>query len=309
MSWLITIAGSAAASEGCPLIDPVREVSAISPYESETRYAESTRPVRRFVRAVLRAADHEPGAQRDECAIANLAHWARAGALLARPSNFEGGRQRIRYVFALNIAALKLGLTPTKDGEILAWLRSATVRVSADFARHRSVRGSADNLYVWSGAAAASYLLLANDPDLAAYQAAVWSDAIRAIDATGTVRLETSRGYHSLHYHTYFLSALLWLREFRARLGESTDEAAGSLGRLDRFIRHSVCSPGPAADGTPKRPAETLAAESLKVLDEPLWRGLRECGIKDTEIGPALMGGDMRATLVLLRNRQPLRRP
>lgn len=284
-------------SERCPSPPVVTRPVAVSPYESEARYAETTREVRQFIRGIVEAGDREADATSVECAKVALRKWASGSGLLSKPDNFEGGRARIRYAFALNIAALKLGITPSDEPEIIEWLGSLSRQVASDFARHRVLRKSADNLYVWSGATAASFLLLAQDKILVDYQEDVWNDGLKSIRQDGTVRLEVDRGTRSVPYHTYYLSALLWLSKFREHLGsQMAPDAARDIARLDGFLEQSICASGPNSE----RPPSTIAAESLQVLDSRLWAILRGCGIRWTDTKSVLLGGEMTNTLKVI---------
>lgn len=289
LSALALTISSHAVAKTCTISKPVIEAIAISPYESEEKYADSTREMRSFIGSISAVADSH-GADERKCAIENLAKWAQASALLRSPTNFEGHRQRIRYATALNVAAVKLGVSRQRHAEIVDWLSTLSVEVTEDFARHRELRGSADNLYVWSGVAAASFLLLEKNASLERYAKHVWEDAIVSVQPNGSVALELKRGTRSTPYHLYYLSAALWLRHFLR-----VDDGQPALDRLKAYISSRICGP----DLDPHRLPSSISAEYVRAVDDAYWRQLRDCGVKHTDLQSPLFGGDMAATFAL----------
>lgn len=284
----------AQAEDRCMVSQPLPRSEAASPYDNPEMYAETTRPFRKFITFITESADS--GKEDDKaCVVENLQRWAAEDALLSKPLNFEGARQRIRYTTALNISALKVGINQRENGDIVLWLRKLSLAVADEFAPRRIQKGSSDNLYVWSGVAAATFLLIANDDKLLAYQNAVWKDALASVRPDGSIYLETLREQRSTPYHLYYLGAVEWLKYLRSALHLQTQDGS-SIGRLQGYIGGKLCGPKEDAFG----PTSTISAEYVRPTDPAYWNALRNCGIKDTSFVVPSFGGDMRSTLMII---------
>jgi len=294
---LVALDGSAGAE--CSIAPPLKSSNAVSPYRNQEAYARSTRDMRAFITMLATAAD-SPGRDIEKCATDNLNAWAKAGALTQKPDDFEGERQLIRYAFALNIITGKLlGRHAELDRNVIGWLQRVTTETAVSFGRRLPQRKTADNLYVWSGAAAASYLLLVNDGTLDRYQRNVWLQAINAIEPDGRIVLELARKEHALNYHAYYLSALLWLREMRRALGiEPSEQDAAAISRLERRILAVYCSSDRMIEGQPMRqnPPNRLSVEALPTLEPRFFEEMQACGLNVDAAPPALLGGSVDST-------------
>jgi poly(beta-D-mannuronate) lyase len=255
--------------------------------------------MRTFIAMLATAAD-TPGNQISKCAVDNLNAWAKAGALTERPNDFEGERQLVRYVFALNIITGKLADHHSGiDQNVVIWLQRVTTESTESFGRRLPQRKKADNLYVWSGAAAAAYLLLVRDSAIDRHQRNVWREAIDAIEPDGRIALELARKEHALNYHTYYLSALLWLRELRRALGmEPTEQDAAAISRLENRIRAVFCSNDRMIEGQPMRqnPPNRLSSEALPILEPPFFEEMKRCGLNVDGTPPVFLGGSVELT-------------
>lgn len=294
MTWCASISSSTA----CEAFSPLKRSVAISPYVSHAKYAETTRPFRKFVEYVSRTADAASSAD-VKCVADNLKTWARAGAMLEQPTNFEGKRQRIRWTTSLVVSAMKIGITRESDPVIVDWLYRLTLSVARDFGPRLAQRGSADNLYVWSGVAASMFLFIQHDEHLAHYQDRVWEEGVRAILPDGSVFLETKRGKRATPYHLYYLGAILWLEHIRSAQGHEVSDGQAAIQKLKAFILTKICGPTPDAFG----PTSTISAEYIRPVDPKYWHQLQRCHIKETPQTSPYFGGNMISTMEVMEKR------
>jgi poly(beta-D-mannuronate) lyase len=194
-------------------------------------------PLRNFVTDASKRAD-SPDRNDRVCALRMMREWADARAIETPPSDFGGLRELERFSIALNVIALKLRADGMDIEPLLDWLGNLNRIVTGRFGAQSRV----NNLYIWSGVAAASYALLSGDVASRRYENDVWRQGIAAIRADGFVDSELRRGERALLYHVYDLSALLTLRAFRAALGESDSaQEHASLARLVERVGSSLC--------------------------------------------------------------------
>lgn len=174
------------------------------------------------------------------CATANLTNWAKSKALLAPPKWSPALAEQTIAVVGLNFIAIKLrGASIRLEPEIEVWIRSATRVITDTYARN-DVR---QNLYVWSGVAAASSDLLLPDQRFRAYHTRVWQAAIAQIGQDGYVQSELARAGRSLVYHNFLRSALSALSLIRSKLGMPPNSADnGAMLRLSSVINANICS-------------------------------------------------------------------
>jgi poly(beta-D-mannuronate) lyase len=296
-------AGMTSAAE-CQIELPAAEVEITSSYGEPSEYAETTRPYRSFYQRLSKAADGDVGPREEACAMRGLTEWARAGVLLGPTLTFESKRQRIRYAHALNIALAKLSDRGRKvPKEVIEWAKELA-RVSArDFQLRRRVVGGPDNLWVWSGVTAASFLLLEAEPSLVEHQQRVWSDSISGIAPDGTIKRELRRGKRALLYSVYYLSALRWLQALREKRSlQSTSFEQEAITRLEHRVEDALCRSRlmptrPEAQVTPNR----LSFESIPVFSDTGYvQRLLACGAPLTNKSSPLSGGDFEKTKGIL---------
>ena len=219
-------AESQQAPGGCPNDPAVARVEAEPIYsdaqgsavdaERLHRHEQQILPLRNFVTDVSQRADSADRSEQ-ECALGMMLDWAKSRAMEAPPTDFGGLRELERFTISLNVIALKLRADGSSVEPLLDWLGDLNHTVMERF----GTRGRVDNLYVWSGVAAASYALLGGDGVSRSYANGVWRRGIAAIRPDGFVDSELGRGSRALLYHVYDLSALLTLRAFRNALGDS----------------------------------------------------------------------------------------
>jgi poly(beta-D-mannuronate) lyase len=302
----------------CAMIQPVLQPRAFPVYKDkegsvvdamgQRRTNKAIAPMRNFLTIISRSADRSGDAITLDCAKKNLDNWARSGALLEPSENFFGNRQLIRYAIALNVIVAKLGTIDTPlDGATQAWLRQLTKKVASNFEGNpRRV----NNLYVWSGVAAATGLLNSPDQQLESYQQRVWSRAISAIRPDGTVEAELHRGTRALMYHSYYLSAIIWLERLRNSLGHiSTTDDNRAIARLKRRVLRGLCSSTNTMTENIERqikPTPIAYRDLFYLADRDMREELTRCGLQRPRSFDPLIGGDLLKINELLRERSHL---
>lgn len=227
----------------CAIRAPVAQVTGTSFYTDPAgseldqqklkRHLERIAPVRAFAAGLV--VDIDDG--RLTCAESNLRTWAAASALLKRPESFSGIRERQRFTLAINLAVLKLVQKGRGvDSTIKPWLIALNREVMNDFRR----RGVRDNLYVWSGAAAATGARATGNVELRDYAAEVWREATAAIGPQGRVPSELRRASRAVLYHAFYLAGLLVLES--SLFGSTSGDPR--LVRLFDAVRDGTCNPG-----------------------------------------------------------------
>jgi poly(beta-D-mannuronate) lyase len=267
-------------------------------------------PLRNFVTDASRRADSTDPAQR-ECALAMMRDWAKNRAMEVPPADFGGLRELERFGISLNIIALKLRADGLDIGPLLGWLGELNRIVIGRF----ESRDRVDNLYVWSGVAAASYALLSRDDGARRHADDVWKKGLAAIRPDGFVDSELRRGSRALLYHVYDLSALLTLRAFRTALGETnSDQDQVSLARLADRVGASLCDPSSMATASGSATQEkTPAIEFAPIvafagnLSGPRLLGCAPEGIPKSD---PILGGEFDKTAAILADvRNPAHGP
>lgn len=204
-------------------------------------------PLTQFMDAVVLPADGAITGKVDReaiaCADRNLATWARAGALTQKPENRTALADQTIAVFGLNVMAIKRhNAGMPVSGEVQNWLGNIT----RDLVTFYAEGGPRNNMYVWSGAAAAAGNLLQYDSVLDHYATSVWRTAIRSIDMQGHVSSEMQRGKRTLVYHQYFNSALGALNLARQAAGHPANwEDRSAMKRVAAAIGAWACDPAP----------------------------------------------------------------
>ncbi|MGK7871398.1 alginate lyase family protein [Falsiroseomonas sp. E2-1-a20] len=259
--------------------------------ERRQRHLEMLRPLNEFMQDVARATDEPGGAVDFHCAVALLRSWAAAGALLERPLELNGTVERSQMALGLNVLAVKLGDAGVPlDGMTLNWLDRLTTE-TIDFFERRPF----GNLEVWSGANAASLLLLRPSRRASAYQDRVWHQATAHIGPDGTVPSELRRGRRAMVYHQYYLSAVLVLRSLREARGlRATADENQAIHRLGALVSESHCNAaaiGAAAgiqqDRTGPADQRIMAAFGQEVVTEQF----RRCAPRAASTVVPLLGG------------------
>lgn len=303
-------AGNERLAGGCPNDPPVAQVEGEPIYSDARgsvvdtdklrRHEQQISPLRKFVTDASRGADSTDRSER-ECALDMMLEWANDRAMTVPPTDFGGLRELERFTISLNIVALKLRADGLKIEPLLDWLGKLNHLVMERF----GARGHVDNLFVWSGVAAASYALLGGDDPSRRYASDVWTRGISAIRPDGFVDSELRRGPRALLYHVYNLSALLTLRAFRTALGDTlVGRDHASLLRLVDRVGSSLCEPSAmaAASGstTQENPPAIEFAPIVAFAGEYADPRLRSCGPPDIPATDPVLGGNLKATAAVL---------
>lgn len=281
-----------AAATACPVVAPQATIDGVRWYSDAAgskvdpqalrEHLARIAQVRRYATALV-SADQKGDIG---CVTGLLQNWAGADALLQRPANFAGIRERLRFGMAITFVTLRL----VADGHPLdpqtkAWIDKLNRAIVADFDRRNIV----DNLYVWSGAAAALAFLVEGDSLFADYRDKVFHAAIGQIGPDGLVPSELRRETRASLYHAYYLSALLLIQAMR---GDSTGDA--DIERLARAVREGSCDADAFATRNHLPPQE-----NQKAIDQGLITlfgarlGQAPCPMQKLETRDPLLGGDL----------------
>lgn len=290
--------------ESCPDFPPVIAVTGTQFYSDAkgsvsdpalVRDNEATqKPILDFLFAVENALDRYHTAAKLNCAEKEMSDWARAGALAAPPADRQGGVERIQYVLALDVIAVKFvaaGKAPSPP--VMLWLRDLNHQIIRTFEKY----GKQGNLTSWSAAGAAIFALLDHDSISLTYQDKVWRLALATIDTKGYVATELARGQRALIYHQFSLSALLVLRAARVALGQSpTPPQDAALRRLATMVGHALCDPARlAADAgaTQEMPGDWGFRVAVSFAQGLLGDEWAKCALHPTAVWSTKQGGDL----------------
>ncbi|MEO1313812.1 MAG: alginate lyase family protein [Pseudomonadota bacterium] len=208
---------------------------------------EALGPVDDFLRDLARAAnsaleDPTDGPGQARCTVAQIAEWARAGALndLQTPT--------ARLTIGSRIAGLALTLrqvAPHADpgdlSDSLAWL-GGLVEAQMLFWEEDAPPGARQgNLRAWAALAAAAVSDLSDDPVQRGW--AAWSARYVMCKAApdGSLPQEMSRGRHALHYQLHSVAPLVVTAVLLKRKGSDLSEVCdGALHRAVAFTAADV---------------------------------------------------------------------
>jgi poly(beta-D-mannuronate) lyase len=242
-------------SGACDLPTPIKALQSLNWYSDSkssvvdpalrVQRAEMQMPMTIFMDTVVSAADQAYLGRVDRdalaCADRNLANWAKAGGLTQKPANTPGIADQTVALFGLNVMALKRRESGVPvSAEVQHWLHDATANLIAIY----TAGGPRNNLYVWSGAVAATANLVQRDRKFDQYASKVWRASTVKINSHGVIPAEMSRGQRALVYHQYFNAALGVLHLARTSAGHIrtiSDKAA--MVRLNKSIGNWACNP------------------------------------------------------------------
>lgn len=254
-SFVCALVRGVQAQDVCQLYTPVMEIAGVTWYKDKkasivdpTKEAENQglqKNIRAFTDGLSVRLDQLLETKSDtnviDCVRRNLVEWADAGALLKTPIWSVHVAEQTRAIVALQFIFLKLEAIGVQlPAKVRAWRRGslfALLKAYGDV-KYRN------NLYVWSGVAAASGDLLERDAGLRQYHDAVWRYAIDAIARDGTVAGEMERGQRALVYHTFYYNAVSALWNMRNALGiEAKTADLEAVQRLSKVVGAAACQP------------------------------------------------------------------
>jgi poly(beta-D-mannuronate) lyase len=248
------------------------EVSA----DLQRRNREATMPGRRFLGEVSKAADRfhanpDADALAAQCALAGLAQWARAGALLGRmqgPSQGQQAEYERKWLLsgvALAYLKLKPAADETQRATIEPWLAQmadAMWRFWED-AEGRPTDHRRNNHYTWAGLALAATAFATHDEARWQLAQRVFVESLANVQDDGRLPLEMTRGALALHYHAFTAGPLVVMAELSQARGKdwpADAQQAAALQRLVDVVLQGLAEPsGFAADQQQLPTPATLA--------------------------------------------------
>jgi poly(beta-D-mannuronate) lyase len=258
-------------------------------------------PLRDFVTDASKEIDSGDRSQ-EQCAFSQMLSWAKGKSMEEEPEDLSGQYERLQYTLALNIIALKLRAAAFNITPLLGWVGNVNHGVINFFAT-RDKPKQMNNIYVWSGVAAASYALLSGDSAARLYEDEVWNNVITMIRPDGYIDTELKRAGRALHYHVYYLSAVMALHAFRDALGEPMSDAdRDAVERLVKAVGDALCNPSNIAAASGGYQQETVPpwlfapAEAFGAASQ----NFRTCAPQDIPMGNPVFGGSLTKTEKIL---------
>lgn len=245
------------ASGACAMPEPMRATVGLNWYSDSrssiidpalrAKHDEMEKPLTMFMDAVVGPVDDATLGKADRealsCADRNLQNWAAAGGLTQKPASTAALADQTVAVFGLNVMALKrraAGIPVSR--EVQDWLNDVTRALVTIYTQG----GPRNNMYVWSGAAAAAGNLLQHDSVLDRHASRVWRASIKKIDSKGRVSSEIGRGQRAMVYHQYYNVALGALNLARQAAGHSTgSDGRAAMTRLGKAVGDWGCDSAP----------------------------------------------------------------
>ncbi len=282
----------------CDVVPPVLQVTGVNWYKDKAgseisqdalaQHQAMIRPLRDYVTQLV----HSVEIRDFDCANTQLKVWASHRALLIKPKDFAAQRERLRFGTAIYFATLRMiaaGHTP--PAEVMAWIKSLNRATMLDF-RKRKI---ADNLYVWSGAAAALAWEITGDEAAKSFSLSVRDTSVSNIQKDGLVQSEIRRKTRSLLYHSYYLAGLLLINE----VFSASELDQKMIGKLYERVRQASCDPVSFSNDQPQVPPNSV---DIYMISELFSEGEPIC----THEAPApsrdpLRGGDLAAALDAVR--------
>ena len=209
--------------------------------EAAEAYAADTRTITTFSRRVSAMADGfsegaESGGRDAHCALAWMNHWAEQDALLGRV-NAAGESVRKWELATLATAYLKIRSAPLNRDEaarVRRWLGRVAAAVRADYSRNLSEDSRSNNHVNWAAWAVMAAAIADDDRELFDWSIDRFHQALRRIEADGTLPLELKRRQLAASYHNYALAPLIMLRE--GAIANGSPLGAQDNARLMRLI-------------------------------------------------------------------------
>lgn len=197
-----------------------RANSIVDPALVEKRKA-SVKPLEDFRAEVARFASRGLAGNRNwsQCTGRWLVIWAQGGALLGRMNKIQAHYERKWALAAFSMAYLmvKPELTSADHAVIEPWLDSVATEVVRDYETRKA---RYNNHYYWLGFALGASATATGNTRHWGLAAETYREAMKHIEADGSLPKEAARAGMSLHYHAFSLQPLVMLAELAARRGE-----------------------------------------------------------------------------------------
>ena len=221
--------------------------------DAERRYLKLTGDMREMEKGVNRMVGRyfrHGRPQEVECAMAWLASWADAGALLSEEYNHTGMSVRKWTLGSLAGAYLRLKFSTSRplaahaeqSRVVEAWFGRLADKVVADWNAYPRERSNNHNYWAaWSVMASAVIL---DRRDLFDWSVDQYRRGVEQITADGFLPRELVRQTRALSYHNYSIAPLLMVSAFAKANGlDLRDENDGALQRLARNLEAGLRDP------------------------------------------------------------------
>lgn len=253
LALVLAMSGAAASAQGCdPAPGPVLALAQGSRYaaedetrseidaEAEAEAEAALEPIDDFLRDLTEAANDALGSgdrAAAACTVAQVAEWARAGALsdlASETANLTLGSRVAGFGLVL-MQVLPLAEGPEAE-EAKAWL-GALVAEQMRFWEEDAPDGAArGNLRAWAALGAAAAAEVTGDPLARAWAAWSVGHVLCTAAPDGSLPQEMGRGRLALHYQLHALAPLVVATALLDRQGvDLRDACDGALGRVVAF--------------------------------------------------------------------------
>lgn len=248
-----------------------------------------TADLNRFMNQVTQGASAPGTPGMASCALAALADWAEAGALLGAPASEAARKELIWNSAGLQLAYLRLrpAATPQQRARIEPWLRQLALRVQALYGQ----LSEHNNVLAWVALTQAAQAALSGRADDWQRAQQLRAAVLAEVDAEGWLRPELARGRRALAYHFFALAPLLAhqaLWQAHGPGGQADTSGRSTLLRLLRASQRALTDPGARA---------ALAALAGAAQDAPSERqrravaGLAACLLPEAAEPPGSRAG------------------
>jgi poly(beta-D-mannuronate) lyase len=215
--------------------------------EAEASFEAGMKPIKVFMADVVKAANdyHRTGRQTAAvCALAHLAHWAKADAL-REPGSHTSYYKLATTIAGLSSAMMQIEPALSRDSAdrvlVSRWLATRANQIRTYFDGLKTPRSSRNNHRAWAGLAVASAGVVAKDKTLLDWGLTSYKLVVCQASSEGALPLELERGSKAREYHFYALAALTPLAEIGSRNGIPVySECNDALHRIATFTVASI---------------------------------------------------------------------
>jgi poly(beta-D-mannuronate) lyase len=220
--------------EGLSIVDP----KAKEKYHSQIKEIEFyEKEIARWTKWFLQSPPKEEG----YCAIDWMENWAKQGALLKVPSNFQGGATRKWFLatIASHYSLLKAHIDIPKETKerIESWINALTQEVIIEYSKKTNNTSRHNNHIYW-----AAWAVMISSSVLDNHSYFDWAlkrtkSGLRAIKNNGTLPRELARQARAFNYHVFSAAPLIMIAETTKQNGLNLySYNNGALHRLVKLI-------------------------------------------------------------------------
>ncbi|GIT89609.1 alginate lyase [Jannaschia pagri] len=278
--------------------------------EAEAEAEAALDPVDDFISALVKLVDHDKDrttvTARADCAMAQLAQWARADALASIDSETAAltlGSRLSGLALVARQAWPHAGRRADKQ-EVADWL-ARRVEDQMVFWETASDGAASGNLRAWAALGAAATADVADDPISRGW--AAWSTAyvMCSADAEGALPQEMSRAHRAMHYQLHAVAPLVTTAAILKPHGiDLRGRCDGALGRVVDFTLSEVQNGGRGSQQRTGQPQTAVQGKGVRPFQlawiEP-WLSLGADPRADAVAAPlrplsySKLGGDLTA--------------